>query len=228
MASASSSSSSSNFASLDLEELGGFIARMTAQLARPAAEFTMLLGAPVFWGWGVPRGDGHVVLALPGLGGGDAYLRPLRGWLSRIGYRPLDSGIDLNLGWSEELLDELASVVEQAFRLSGTKVTIIGHSLGGVFGYIIAAHQPHMIRQVITLGSPLRLLRGTLPASVPVTAFYSQADSIVRHPAALAREHHALNIEVGSSHIGMAGHPEIYRKLGPLLQQPGKQDKPRS
>jgi pimeloyl-ACP methyl ester carboxylesterase len=178
----------------------------------------MLLSDPVFWGWGVQRGDGHSVLALPGLGGGDSYLRPMRGWLRRIGYQPVDSGIDVNPGWSRELLDELGDLVEQEFLRRRLKLTIIGHSLGGVYAYAIAARQPKMVRQIITLASPLGFVRGTLPSTVAMTAFYSKRDSIVRHPAALARDPHAENIEVDSSHIGMAGHPAVYRKLGGLLR----------
>jgi hypothetical protein len=48
---------------------------------RPGAEAAALIADPVFWGWGVPRGDGHAVIVLPGLGGSDLYLTPLRGWL---------------------------------------------------------------------------------------------------------------------------------------------------
>jgi pimeloyl-ACP methyl ester carboxylesterase len=212
-------SSTGEFSSIDFERLGAVFARVNAQLARPAVEFTMLLADPVFWGWGVQQGDGHSVLALPGLGGGDTYLRPMRGWLSRIGYRAVGSGIDVNLGWSEEALDEIAELAEQEFRRSRSKVTIIGHSLGGMMGYVVAAHLPHLVRQVITLGSPLQLIRNPLPTAVPVSAFYSKNDSIVRHPAALARDRHARNIEVDASHIGMANHPAVYRRLGVLLRQ---------
>ena len=170
----------------DVEHLSSIFKRLIAQFARPAVEFGTLVADPVFWGWGVQRGDGHSILALPGLGGGDGYLQPLRIWLRRVGYQPLDSGVDVNPGWSEELVDELAELVEWEFRRSGFKLTIISHSLGGVLAYAIAARQPHMIRQIITLASPLRYISGALLASVPITAFYSHADSIVRYPAALA------------------------------------------
>jgi pimeloyl-ACP methyl ester carboxylesterase len=220
-----SASSRSQFAQPDLERLGEVLARQSAQLMRPALEFGMLMADPVFWGWGVKRGDGHSVVALPGHGGGDNYLQPLRGWLQRVGYRAVASGLDINPGWSEELVDELAELVEQEFRRSGHKVTIIGHSLGGILGYVIAAQQPHAIRQIITLASPLQFFRGRLPASVSIAAFYSRNDSTVRHPAALAREQHARNIEVASSHVGMASHPEVYRALGPLLSRDGNDGK---
>jgi pimeloyl-ACP methyl ester carboxylesterase len=139
--------------------------------------------------------------------------------LRRIGYRSIESGLDVNPGWSEELLEELAVLVADEFRRSRTKLTIIGHSLGGVYGYAIAAHQPQMVRRIVTLASPLAFVRSSIPTTVAVTSFYSRTDSIVRGSAALARDSHAHNIEVESSHIGMATHSEVYRRLGPLLQQ---------
>jgi pimeloyl-ACP methyl ester carboxylesterase len=207
------------FAQIDPLDIGRLVAWRTARFARPAREFGMLLSDPVFWGWGVPRGDGHAVLVLPGYGGGDAYLQPLRGWLRRVGYVTIRSGLDVNLGWSEELVSELGELVSEVFARSGSKLTIIGHSLGGLFAYSIAVRQPKMVRQLITLASPLRLIRPRLPASVPLTSLYSRSDPVVRYPAALALDNHARNLEVGSSHIGMAAHPEVYRRIGAILAQ---------
>src|SRR5262249_8869633 len=150
---------------------------------------------------------------------------PLRTWVKRVGYQPLDSGLDVNPGWFEELADELSELVAQEYRRSESRLTIIGHSLGGLLGYAIAVRQPRMIRQIVTLASPLQFVRRPLPMPVPVTAFYSRRDSIVRHPAALAPDRHARNIEVDSSHIGMAVHPEVYRRLGPLLRQAARADR---
>jgi pimeloyl-ACP methyl ester carboxylesterase len=209
------SDSSTSFPEFDLERF----ARMAAVLTRPAVEFGRLMVDPIFWGWGVRRGDGHSIIVLPGFGGGDDYLQPLHSWLYRIGYKPVASGLDVNPGWSSELVEGLGELVEDEFRRSESTVTIIGHSLGGMYGYAIAARQPQMIRQVVTLASPLRRIVGRLPASVPITAFYSRSDPIVRHPAALARDPHARNIEVANSHTGIASHPEVYRGLGSLLQQ---------
>ena len=201
-----------------LADLRRVLARRVDQLQRPAVEFAMLLADPVFWGLGVARGDGHSVFVLPGLGGGDSYLTPMRGWLQRIGYRPMRSGLRMNPGWSEDLVEELGELVRQEFERSGSPVTIIGHSMGGVIGRSIAVRSPHLIRHIIALASPLGIARSRLSASVPITALFSRSDPVVRYPAGLAPDTHASNFEVSGSHIGMPANPEVYRRLGTLLR----------
>jgi triacylglycerol lipase len=184
---------------------------------QPLAEFWLLFQDPVYWGWGVRRGDGHSVVLLPGLFAGDRSLEPLRNWLRRMGYRPVRSGLDRNPGWSEELVDELGELVEREFGRSGRRVTIIGQSMGGLMGRSVAIRRPHTTRHVITLGSPLRMSRGQLPESVLMTAIYSRDDRIVRYPDALARDPGARNIEVRGSHLGLAVNLAVYRRLGHAL-----------
>src|SRR5258706_255693 len=140
------------------------LVEIAAHAWRPAAEFGLLLEDPVFWGRGVPRGDGPAVLVLPGLFAGDRYLQPLRGWLGRVGYRPVLSGLARNPGWSESLVRELGALAERESWRTGRPVTIIGHSMGGVMARSIALRQPHTTRHVITLGSPLSMTPGRLPA----------------------------------------------------------------
>src|SRR4029078_6126185 len=86
------------------------LAGLAGAALRPATEFGMLMGDPIFWGIGVPRGDGRPVMVLPGLFAGDAYLHPLRDWLGRAGYSPVRSGIDRNPGWSSELIEALSQI----------------------------------------------------------------------------------------------------------------------
>lgn len=196
---------------------GDALAEIAVGAWQPAAELGLLLADPVFWGWGVPRGDGHPVLVLPGLGGGDRYLEPLRGWLRRVGYTPVRSGLRRNPGWSESLVRELGDVAEAAAQRSGQAVTIIGHSMGGVLGRSIAARRPTLVRHVIALGSPLGFGGGRAATGVRLTALYSRADRIVRHPGAMSRDAGARNIEVRGSHVGLAVNPEVYRHLARLL-----------
>ncbi len=60
------------------------------------AELLLLLTSPVYYGLGVPRGDGSAVILLPGFLGSDHYLGQMDSWLTRIGYRPYLSGIRIN------------------------------------------------------------------------------------------------------------------------------------
>jgi hypothetical protein len=60
-------------------------------MIREAAELGRLLIGPVYYGAKEERGDGRVVMVIPGLFGGDLYLEPLRAWLRRIGYTAIRS-----------------------------------------------------------------------------------------------------------------------------------------
>ena len=202
----------------DIKDFG--LAELASEVWEPAAELGLLLGDPVYWGWGVPRGDGRPVLVLPGLLGGDRYLGPLRDWLRRTGYTPVPSGLDRNPGWSEPLVNELGERAEAHFKSSGQRVAIIGHSLGGLQGRSVAARRPGVVRHLIALGSPLGMARARLPGQVRMTAIYSRGDRIVRHPASLERDPRAENIEVTGSHIGLAFNPAVYRVLARALCAP--------
>src|SRR5689334_25365172 len=59
-------------------------------------EMVYLRISPVYWGFGIPRGDGAAVVVIPGFLGTDLYLTEFRAWLSRIGYTPYFSGIGVN------------------------------------------------------------------------------------------------------------------------------------
>jgi pimeloyl-ACP methyl ester carboxylesterase len=205
-------------------EAGEFgLAALADEAWKPVAELGLLLIEPVFWGVGVLRGDGRPVLVLPGLYAGDRYLGPLRDWLRRIGYSPVRSGLDRNPGWSESLVENLGELADTHFRRSGQRVTIIGHSLGGLQGRAVAVRRPGVVRHVIALGSPLTMARGRLPGEVRMTAIYSRGDRIVRHPAAMERDPRATNLEVSGSHIGLTFNPAVYRALGAVLQAPDRE-----
>jgi pimeloyl-ACP methyl ester carboxylesterase len=208
---------------VDREERDFGLADLADEAWRPAAELASLMIEPVFWGAGTTRGDGRPVLVLPGLYGGDRYLAPLRDWLRRIGYRPVPSGLQRNPGWSEQVVRGLAELVEREYRQGGQRVTIIGHSMGGLQGRAVAARGVRAVRHVIALGSPLALARGRLPDEVRLTAIYSRGDRIVRHPAAMARDPRAANVEVSGSHIGLTFNAAVYRALARILPSPDRE-----
>lgn len=188
---------------------------LTAEALQSAAEYGQLVADPVFGGAGVARGDGHPVMVIPGFLGNDRYLETLRGWLRRIGYASLASGLSRNTGFRRELLEHLEQRAIEASRAAGGSVSIIGHSLGGVYARAIARRNPAMVRKIVTMGSPLKIDAGPVP--VPFTAIYARADRIVHYPRALALNAGARNVEVAGCHFGMAFNADVYRAIGVAL-----------
>lgn len=122
-----------------------------------AAELLLLHAAPVYYGLGIPHGDGSAVILLPAFLCPDAYLAPLHQWLARIGYQPFFSGIGFNAECPNLLIQQqLNATIEKALATSGRKVHLVGHSLGGIIARAIAAQRPSDVASVITLGSPFR------------------------------------------------------------------------
>src|SRR5215207_7003310 len=64
---------------------------------RAGLELAVLLVHPVYYGIGVPRGDGAPVVPVPAFMASDAYFAVLHNWLLRVGYRPYPSGIALGI-----------------------------------------------------------------------------------------------------------------------------------
>ncbi len=118
-------------------------------------ELSALLRDPVFRGRGVPHGDGRPVLLVPGFLSGDWSLRMMHGWLERIGYRSYLSGILFNIHHSERMLAGLRHRLAKIESETGSRVSIIGHSRGGLLAKVLSQRRPQSVEQVITLGSPL-------------------------------------------------------------------------
>jgi len=120
-------------------------------------EMVCLKVSPVYWGMGIPHGDGSAVIVIPGFLGTDLYLAEFRAWLSRIGYRAYYSGIGLNAQCPNLLIRQrLDETIQEAWRATGRKIHLVGHSLGGVLARSVASQMPGRIASVITLGSPFR------------------------------------------------------------------------
>jgi len=133
-----------------------------AEAPRALAEIASLVSAAPYLAL-APRGDGHPVLVLPGLGGGDGSTLVIRRYLEAQGFATASWNLGRNLGpvmdnLSQRLAERLDSVRREA---GGRKVSVVGWSLGGVYARLLAQRFPEQIRQVITLGSPI----GGLPSA---------------------------------------------------------------
>jgi pimeloyl-ACP methyl ester carboxylesterase len=117
-------------------------------------EAAALARSPVWRGEGVPDGDGHPVLLIPGFLAGDATLATMAKWLRANGYRTRRAGIRANVGCSEDACLRIEERLEAFAERSGRPVTIIGQSRGGVLARAVAARRPDLIAGVVTLGAP--------------------------------------------------------------------------
>lgn len=120
------------------------------------------------WGFGVPRGDGSAVILVPGFIGTDNYLARMYWWLWRIGYKPVMSGIGINARCPNLLCNRLEKTLAKTYEITGGKVSIIGHSLGGTLATVAAARHPNMVERVIMLASPIRPIDGVIKLN-PIT-----------------------------------------------------------
>ena len=122
-----------------------------------AADLLLLHASPVYYGLGIPRGDGSAVVLVPGFLGTDAYLTQLHSWVGRIGYRPYFSGIGLNAECPNLLIQRrLNDNIQRALFATNRKIHLVGHSLGGIIARSVASQRPDDVASVITLASPFR------------------------------------------------------------------------
>jgi pimeloyl-ACP methyl ester carboxylesterase len=152
-------------------------------MGRPLAEtrgwleLARLLADPVFYGAGVPHGDGRPVVLMPGFLAGDQTLTVIAAWLRRVGYRPQLCGFVANTGCSDRTLDRVERRVEGLWRSYGRRVALIGHSRGGHYARALAARRPDRVSHAISMGADLQ---GLLGASAPTVFAVGVARRVVR------------------------------------------------
>ncbi len=118
-------------------------------------EYLSLIRDPVYRGVDVPPGLGQPVILIPGFLAGDWTLRTPFGWLRRVGYRPQLAGMAFNVMYSEVMLRPLLDALQHLQHRTGARVSLVGHSRGGVLAKVLSHRKPDLVEQVITLGSPI-------------------------------------------------------------------------
>jgi pimeloyl-ACP methyl ester carboxylesterase len=212
-----------------LVELASFVA------LRPALSF-------------LPRGDGHPVLVLPGFLASDTSTGPLRGLLRDLGYDVEGWGdLGRNVRLTNARVQAMVECLERLHARTGRKVSLVGWSLGGMMARELAKLRPQMVRQVISLGSPLtddpgiskvrvlfEAINGKVPEArrkgrfdsletpppVPSTSIYTKADGVVAWTGSLQAEGPSReNVEVHASHIGLGVNPTVMWVIADRLAQ---------
>lgn len=221
-----------------------------AELPRALLEFASLLPArPLLKN--APRGDGHPVMTLPGFRGNDMSMNVMRGYLEEWGYDPHPWGLGTNLGVGFDRIyyeRRFLSQLERVTRRRGQPATLIGWSQGGVIARQAAKARPELVRQVITLGSPIgdtpeattiwrifertseqeitpELMAHLREVATPVPevrciCIYSRSDGIVAPQIAQdLTSPLSENICVSASHFGMSVNPFVLLVVADRLAQ---------
>jgi hypothetical protein len=206
------------------------------------------LGLLAAWPWlaSMPRGDGRPLMLAPGNGASDASMYPLFRYLAWLGYDAHHWGLGRNRGKVVQYVRALTERVRDLqSKAGGAQVTLIGWSLGGVIVREVARDHPDLVREVITLGTPVvggpkytrvgalfakresidldRLEReiherNLRPIACPLTCIYSKTDGVVAWRATLDDYNpHARNVRVRGSHLGLAYNPLVWRVIARTL-----------
>ena len=209
-------------------------ARAAAQLARLAFASPRLARSP--------RGDGSVVIDLPGWRAPEFTNIALRAWLRRLGWDARSWGLGINRGDPERDAETIAEVLRSRPPGAG-QVALVGWSLGGTVAREVARHVPEHVRCVVTYGSPavggptytrgafaysaeersridalVRQLDRDQPITVPITAIYTKQDGVVDWRACI--DHSSTNVEhveVRSPHFGLGLDPDVWWTVASAL-----------
>ena len=197
----------------------------------------------------VPQGRGEPALVIPGLGTSGISTSTLRKFLRGAGYQVYDWGLGRNVGprggidtWLARLESRLREI---SSKNGDVRVHLVGWSLGGIYARELAKRCPRLVRQVVTLGSPLsgdpeatngqwlyRLLAGgsaadddallarvRVPPRVRCTSLYSKLDGVVAWESSASTRsatHRAFEV-AGVSHLGLVSDPRALAAVAHVM-----------
>jgi pimeloyl-ACP methyl ester carboxylesterase len=99
--------------------------------------------------------DPGPVVLVPGFMAGDVSLSALARALREQGHRTYRSQIHANVGCTVRAAAQLEARLESVAARRDRRVTIVGHSLGGLLARGLAVRRPDLVEGIVTLGSPM-------------------------------------------------------------------------
>jgi triacylglycerol lipase len=95
------------------------------------------------------------VILVPGFLAGDTSLALMARTLRRQGFRTYRAQIRANVGCTLNAAAQLEARIESIAIRRGSRVQIVGHSLGGMLARGLAVRRPDLVSGIVTLGSPV-------------------------------------------------------------------------
>ena len=190
----------------------------------------------------------HPVVLFPGFGTDEVAMTVLHHYLKKIGAEVHHWGIGRNHGYVPELLTQAMQRVRD-FTAHGTKVHLVGWSLGGYIAREVARELPDHVARVVTLGTPvvggptftavgalykswgfdLKAMardvekREVVPIENEILAIYSKADAVVDWQACIDRRSpRVIHAEISGSHLGLVVNANAFALVRDFLQQGGE------
>jgi pimeloyl-ACP methyl ester carboxylesterase len=195
-------------------------------------------------------GDGHPVLVLPGFTADDVSTVPLRWAIRAQGYSTHAWRLGRNVGPTRRIVEGIRNRVVELTERHEQTISIVGWSLGGTYARALAREYPELVRQVISLGSPYRMIEGDESSAmwmwrryedqhdgdfdlnriaeqhrprltVPATSIYSRLDGVAPWQTCIDEAGpQAENIEVHGSHMALGMQPSVVFAVLDRLRQP--------
>lgn len=213
---------------------------------RVGAEVSMLMLQLPLLRMQVKHGQGPVMV-LPGFMADDSSTWLLRRFLSSLGYSVSAWGMGLNRGAMMQYLPPLIEKLEGMSEHAGQLSSLVGWSRGGTLSREIARDRPDLIKNVVTMGSPVRggvnassigrlvmaqsgltadqinqMLRERQqrPINTPITAIYSKTDGVVSWQACVDDLNpNVTHHVVEGSHSGLGFNADVYRLVAKSLAE---------
>lgn len=137
--------------------IAGFVGRPLWLEARSPFELRDLRESPLWQGDNFPAGHGRPALLMPGFLASSRSTTALEHVMRCAGWSVRTADVGRNAGPAHRSVDVAQRDLRDLAEETGQPVTVIGHSRGAQFSKILAVQNPDLVKQVIGLGTPMRV-----------------------------------------------------------------------